>query len=224
MFSSVINSAEGLTLQSSIICILTAIGLGLLAAVFYRLNNKHASKNMLVSLMVLPVLVQAVIMLVNGSVGAGIAVMGAFNLVRFRSTPGNSRDICYIFYAMGLGLATGMGYIGFAALLAVAVGIVLVTVSFIPGLSRNDSSKLLRVSIPEDLDYCGCFDDIFGEYCTKADLIQAKTTAMGTMYDLRYEIIEKNPANEKQMIDKLRCRNGNLPISCGLMLSNPEEL
>ena len=224
MFSSVINQAEGLTLQSSLICILSSIALGLLAAVAYRINNRHASKNMLVSLMVLPVLVQAVIMLVNGSVGAGIAVMGAFNLVRFRSTPGNSRDICYIFYAMGVGLATGMGYIGFAVLLAFAAGIILVVVSFIPGLSQNSAAKLLRISIPENLDYNGCFDDIFSEYCGKANLIQARSAGMGTMFDLRYEIIEKDAKREKEMIDKLRCRNGNLPISCGIMPANPEEL
>lgn len=224
MFSSVINQAEGLTLESSLICILSSIALGLLAAVAYCINNRHASKNMLVSLMVLPVLVQAVIMLVNGSVGAGIAVMGAFNLVRFRSTPGNSRDICYIFYAMGLGLATGMGYIGFAVLLAFAAGIILVVVSFIPGLSQNSAAKLLRISIPENLDYNGCFDDIFSEYCGKANLIQAKSAGMGTMFDLRYEIIEKDAKREKEMIDKLRCRNGNLPISCGIMPVNPEEL
>ncbi|MCH5324676.1 MAG: DUF4956 domain-containing protein [Eubacterium sp.] len=225
MFSSVINPTEGLTLESSLICIITAIALGLLAAVIYRLNNRQASKNMLVSLMVLPVLVQAVIMLVNGSVGAGIAVMGAFNLVRFRSAPGNSRDICYIFYAMGLGLATGMGYIGFSIMLAVAVGIVLTVVGFIPGLSQDRiSAKLLRVSIPENLDYCGCFDDIFEEYCSKANLIQAKTSGMGTMYDLKYEIVEKDIKKEKEMIDKLRARNGNLPIMCGIMPSNSEEL
>lgn len=224
MFSSVISSADGLTLQSCLICIAASIGSGLLAAAVYRLTNRRASKNMMVSLIVLPVLVQAVIMLVNGSVGAGLAVMGAFSLIRFRSAPGNSRDICYIFYAMGLGLAVGMGYIGFAAILAVSVGAVLIILGFIPAFSSPASSKLLRISIPENLDYCGCFDEIFGEYCTKAELIQAKTSGMGTMYDLKYEICQKDTRKEKEMIDKLRCRNGNLPISCGIMPTSPEEL
>lgn len=223
MFDCVIE-AEGLTASSAMICTGASLVLGFLAAMLYRLKNPGASKNLMISLVVLPVLVQAVIMLVNGSIGAGIAVVGAFNLVRFRSTPGNSRDICYIFYAMGIGLATGMGYIGFAALIAVVVGLALVVLGFIPLFSKNASARLLRVTIPENMDYTGCFDDIFEEYCSKATLVQAKSTSMGTLFELRYEIFEKDMKLEKEMIDKIRCRNGNLTISCGLLPENREEL
>ena len=223
MFGCVIGS-EGLTAASALICTGASLALGFAAAMLYRLKNPSASKNLMISLVVLPVLVQAVIMLVNGSIGAGIAVVGAFNLVRFRSTPGNSRDICYIFYAMGIGLATGMGYIGFAALITVVVGLALVALSFIPLFGKKSSARLLRVTIPENMDYTGCFDDIFEEYCTRTTLIQAKTASMGTLFELRYEIHEKDLAREKEMIDKIRCRNGNLTISCGLLPENREEL
>lgn len=225
MFSSIINEAEGLTAQSALICTAASLALGVLAAVLYRLNNRSASKNLMVSLIILPMIVQAIIMLVNGSVGAGIAVMGAFNLVRFRSAPGNSRDICYIFYTMGIGLATGMGYIGFAALLSVVVGAVLAVTDFIPGLGGSvGNKKLLKVVIPENMDYSGCFDDIFSEFCTRSTLIQAKTVNMGTLYELRYEIVEKDVKREKEMLDQIRCRNGNLTVMCGLLPTNNEEL
>lgn len=223
MFDSIIP-AEGLSAASALICTGSSIAFGILAAVIYRLTSKRSSQSLLITLIVMPVLVQAVIMLVNGSVGAGIAVMGAFNLVRFRSAPGSARDICYIFYAMSIGLATGMGYIGFATLLAVAAGIVLAVTGFIPALRTDRRKKLLRISIPENLDYSGAFDDIFAEYLSHCELIQVKTTAMGTLFDLRYEVLEKDPSRQKEMIDKLRTRNGNLMISIGLMPENEGAL
>ena len=126
-------------------------------------------------MLVLPVLIQAVIMLVNGSIGAGVAVMGAFSLVRFRSAPGSSRDICFIFYAVCIGLATGMGYIAFAVVIAVVIGLVLAAVSSTPWFRNVTRRKLLRVLIPENLDYTGIFDDIFDEYLSEHELVQVKT-------------------------------------------------
>lgn len=224
MFASIIDAQTGLTAKTALICTAASLILGLAAALLYRLNNKRASKNLLVSLVVLPALVQAVIMLVNGSIGAGIAVMGAFNLVRFRSTPGSSRDICYIFYAMAIGLATGMGYISFAVLLTIVVGVVLAVLSYIPLFSAKDNTRLLRIVIPEDMDYTDCFKDIFDEYLSSAKLLRAKTSSMGTLYDLRYEVVLKNAAKEKEMLDKIRVRNGNLTVACGLPINDKDEL
>lgn len=223
MFTTIIDMSTGLTAKDAVLCTLASVIFGTIAALLYRLNNKRASKNLMVSLVVLPALVQTVIMLVNGSVGAGIAVMGAFNLVRFRSTPGSSRDICFIFYAMAIGLATGMGYIGFGVLITVVVGIILAVLSFIPVFGTRNS-KLLRVLIPEDMDYTNAFDDIFSEYAVSSNLLQAKTSNMGTLFDLRYEIVLKDEKKEKEMIDKIRTRNGNLTVSCGLMPKNYDEL
>lgn len=224
MFESIISTSEGLTAQSAIILTAVSIVFGGIAAAVYRITNRHYSKNLMVALVVLPALVQAVIMLVNGSVGAGIAVMGAFNLVRFRSAPGSSRDICCIFYAVGIGLATGMGYVGFAAVYAVIIGALLTVLSFIPAFGTKRSAKLLRVLIPENLDYTDCFKDIFDEYLASVSVIQAKTTNMGTMYDLKYEIVLRDNLKEKELLDKIRTRNGNLTVSCGLLPENHEEL
>lgn len=223
MFDTII-SADGLTPVSAIICTAVSLGLGIIAALLYRLGNRRASKSMMITLIVLPALVQSVIMLVNGSVGAGIAVMGAFNLVRFRSAPGSARDICYIFYTMCVGIASGMGYVGFAALIAVCVGAVLAVLGAVPCFRNAARKKLLRITIPENLDYTGIFDDIFTEYLSGVELVQVKTTAMGTLFDLRYEITEKDASREKEMIDKLRARNGNLTISIGNLPENCDTL
>jgi len=221
MFSSIIDTTTGLTAQSALFCTLTSTVLGLWAAFLYRLNNPRASKNLMVTLVVLPVLVQAVIMLVNGS---GIAVMGAFNLVRFRSAPGTSRELCYVFLAMGIGLATGMGYLGFAAIIAVSVGIILAALGFIPAFGIVKTAKLLRVLIPEDVDYMTCFKEIFAEYTSSSRLIMSKTVSMGTLYELRYEIILKNAEKEKEFLDKIRIKNGNLTVACSVLTDNHEEM
>lgn len=223
MFDTIIP-ASGLDAATSLICTGTSLALGILAAVLYRLGTKRYSKSLVITLIVLPTLVQTVIMMVNGSVGAGIAVMGAFSLVRFRSAPGSAKDISFIFYAMCIGLATGMGYIAFAALLAVIVGAALAILSFIPAFKSDRKRKLLRITIPEDMNYTDAFADIFDEYLTSNELVSVKTTAMGTLFDLRYEIVEKDASREKELIDKLRTRNGNLTISIGLVPDTAETL
>jgi len=150
--------------------------------------------------------------------------MGAFNLIRFRSAPGSAKDICYIFYDMCIGIATGLGYIDFAALIAICIGIILVVLNFVPFFKDQRRKKLLRILIPENLDYTGIFDDIFKEYLVSSELIQVKTTAMGTLFDLRYEVTEKDAAREKEMLDKLRTRNGNLTISIGIVPESNDNL
>ncbi len=223
MFDTIIP-ASGLDAATSLICTGTSLALGILAAVLYRLGTKRYSKSLVITLIVLPTLVQTVIMMVNGSVGAGIAVMGAFSLVRFRSAPGSAKDISFIFYAMCIGLATGMGYIAFAVLLAVIVGAALAILSFIPAFKSDRKRKLLRITIPEDMNYTDAFTDIFDKYLTSNELVSVKTTAMGTLFDLRYEIVEKDASREKELIDKLRTRNGNLTISIGLVPDTAETL
>lgn len=224
MFGTIIDPSVGLTAQSAIYCTLTSAGLGLVAAFLYRLNNPRVSKNLMVTLVVLPILVQSVIMMVNGSVGAGLAVMGAFNLVRFRSAPGTSRELCYVFLAMGVGLATGMGYLGFALMITLAAGIILAALGFTPLFGIVRSSKLLRILIPEDLDYTTCFGDLFKEYTISHRLLMSKTVSMGTLYELRYELVLKDLSKEKEFLDKIRARNGNLTVMCSLLTDNHEEM
>lgn len=224
MFESIIDTATTFDMQGAMICTLVSVVLGLVIAFAYRFQEK-SSKNFLISLVVLPVIVQVVIMLVNGNLGAGVAIMGAFSLIRFRSAPGSSKEICAVFLAMAIGIATGMGYIGFAAIITVIVCLVFVLLSKIPLFGKNNAEeKQLKVTIPENLDYSGVFDDIFEKYTSNVSLEKVKTTNLGSMYELVYKITEKDTKLEKQMIDEIRCRNGNLTIICGKVPVNHEEL
>ncbi|MCI7814369.1 MAG: DUF4956 domain-containing protein [Lachnospiraceae bacterium] len=205
------------------LCTLVSFVLGLALAGIHMYKN-HCTKNFIITLIILPAVVQIVIMMVNGNLGTGVAVMGTFGLVRFRSMPGNSREITSVFLAMAVGLATGMGYLALAAVFVVLIGIVLIVFQTIPFPSERQQRKELKITIPENLDYTDLFDDLFEVYAKEVSLVKVKTTNMGSLYELQYEIRMKNEKSEKEMIDALRCRNGNLPIICGHFPENREEL
>ena len=188
------------------------LGLGMALAYMYRTRY---TKSFVVTLALLPAVVCVVIMLVNGNVGTGVAVAGAFSLVRFRSVPGTAKEICTLFLAMGAGLTAGMGYLGFAVLFTVVMCVMFVLYNRLSfGTKKNSETyKTLTITVPEDLDYTGSFDDIFAEYTRSHELVRVKTTNMGSMFKLTYNVELSNVAREKEMIDKLRCRNGNLEIA-----------
>ncbi len=165
-----------------------------------------------------------VIMLVNGNLGTGVAVMGAFSLIRFRSIPGTAKEINSIFLAMALGLATGTGYIAAAGVFIVIVGGIYILYNSISFGEQKQTEKELKITIPEGLDYTGIFDDLFARYTTKSELTKVKTSNMGSLYKLEYHIRLKDPAQEKKLLDELRCRNGNLEISLGKVTFGYEEL
>lgn len=197
-----------------LLCLGTALALGLVMALAYMYRTRY-TKSFVVTLSLLPAVVCIVIMMVNGNVGAGVAVAGAFSLVRFRSVPGTAKEICALFLAMGAGLIAGMGYLGFAALFTVVMSVMFLVYNLLDfGAKRNaERYKSIRITIPEDLDYTGVFDDIFEEYTTAFDLVRVKSTNMGSMFKLTYNVTLRQNTNEKEMIDKLRCRNGNLEIT-----------
>ena len=210
-----LNSILGteLTLTSFLICtgvsLLLGVGTALVAG--YR---SRSTQSLAVTLAILPAVVRAVIMLVNDSIGAGIAVAGAFSLVRFRSAPGTAREIAAIFLAMAIGLATGMGYVGLAALLFLILAGAMLALTVLRFGQKEDAGRILKITIPEDLDYDGLFDDLFERYTTAHTLEKVKTTNMGTLYELRYRITLRQEPVPKVFLDELRCRNGNLNITC----------
>ena len=210
-----LNSILGteLTLTSFLICtgvsLLLGVGTALVAG--YR---SRSTQSLAVTLAILPAVVQAVIMLVNGSIGAGIAVAGAFSLVRFRSAPGTAQEIAAIFLAMAIGLATGMGYVGLAVLLFLILAGAMLALTVLRFGQKEDAGRILKITIPEDLDYDGLFDDLFERYTTAHTLEKVKTTNMGTLYELRYRITLRREPVPKVFLDELRCRNGNLNITC----------
>ena len=225
MLNSILTGAgsTGISTSQFLICMFTALALGVVLALFHTYKNRY-SKNFIITLAILPVIVQSVIMLVNGNLGAGVAVMGAFSLVRFRSVPGDSREIGSIFLAMSVGLAVGMGYLGMAAALTIVVGLATILLVTIPFGNSGMKERELKVTIPENLDYMGIFDDIFERYTSKAKLMKVKTVNMGSLYELCYRISLRNEMEEKMMIDDIRCRNGNLNIVCGHVPDAKEEL
>ena len=225
MFDNLAGSIlqSGLTPVLFLVCTLASLLLGLGTAFIYMRRSTY-SKSFVVTLALLPAMVQLVIMLVNGNIGAGVAVAGAFSLVRFRSVPGSAKEIGCIFFAMAIGLAPGMGYRFFALLFFLVIGAALLLLNTTRFGENRRGDSILRIVIPESLDYEGLFDDLFETYTNSAELIRVKTTNMGSLYELTYQIRLKTPVARKAFLDELRCRNGNLTISCGRILSDREEL
>jgi hypothetical protein len=196
--------------------------LGAVIAAFHTYKNTY-SKNFIITLAILPVIVQAVIMVVNGNIGTGVAVMGAFSLVRFRSVPGNSREIASVFLAMAAGLAAGTGELSLAILLTIVVEAMVILMVRFTGGSGSMASRILRVTIPENLDYQDIFDDVFSEYTSYSKLNRVKTVNMGSLYELNYDITLKDEKKEKSMLDDIRMRNGNLTVVCGRVPDGRKE-
>ena len=210
MFNSIIDSG-GLTLVSASICVIVSIVLGIMIS-FIHMKGGRYSKNYVITLAILPLLVATVMIMVNGNLGTGVAIAGAFSLVRFRSMQGTSREIISIFWAMAIGIAVGMGQILFAIMVTVIVSLVLMIFNITNFGEDRESHKILDILVPEDLDYDTIFDKIFKKYTSSCELLKIKTTNLGSLYELRYNVSIKKNLKEKDMIDELRVRNGNLKI------------
>ena len=219
IFNSIFDATTTvISVPNFLLCMGISLVAGIILALGYIFRSRY-TKSFVVTLALLPVVVCVVIMMVNGNIGAGVAVAGAFSLVRFRSAPGTAKDITMLFLAMGAGLLTGMGYLAYAVLFAVVMCILTIVCNLIGlGSGHSEKYKTLRISVPEDLDYSGMFEDLFSEYTTQHELIKVKTTDMGSTFKLTYNMRIKDSTKEKEFIDKLRCRNGNLEIA----ISNQE--
>ena len=214
------STVTNISVTNFLLCIGVSLVLGLVLSFTYMYKTKY-TKSFVITLALLPAVVCAVIMMVNGNIGAGVAVAGAFSLVRFRSAPGTAKEIVTIFLGMVSGLICGMGYLAYASLFTIIMCLIYILYSIINlGKNKNDKiNKTIKITIPEDLDYSNAFDDLFIEYTNQYELIRVKTTNLGSMYKLTYDIVLKDPNKEKELIDKIRCRNGNLEI----MISKQEN-
>ncbi len=219
------DTASTIAVSDFLACVVSALLIGLILALCYMYKTRY-TKSFVATIALLPAVVCVVIMMVNGNIGTAVAVAGAFSLVRFRSAAGTAKEILAIFLAMGTGLVVGMGYIGFGFLCAVLFGAVSMLYStFDFGIKKRAAKyKTLHITIPEDLDYTGVFDDLLKEYTSECELTHVKTTNMGSLYRLTYDLVLKDPAKEKEFIDQLRCRNGNLEISISKQENQVAEL
>lgn len=224
-FTNIFNATNGITVGSFLACMGVALAIGIVMALVYTFRSP-STRSFVATVALLPTIVSVVIMMVGGNLGAGVAVAGTFSLVRFRSVPGTAREICAIFMATAAGLACGMGYPSVAALFAAVVCVVslLMTIVNFGGRKNAALRRVLRITLPEDLDYGDVFTDIMEKYTAEAVMTSVKTTNLGSLNKLTYDIVLKKPGTEKTMIDELRCRNGNLEISLSVQELDSRDL
>lgn len=203
--------AEPVTLVGVVACMAAAILLGVLTALLFLYRSRH-STGFVLAVAMLPLLVAVVIMMVNGNLGTGIAMAGAFALVRFRSFEGTAREITAVIMSMTLGLALGMGYIGIAALFFALAAVCILLLTKIDLGAALPQEKYLRITIPDNCDHNGLFDEVFAEYTTRAKLTRIRSVDMGTLFELYYEVVFKEPRVPKGFIDAIRARNANLDV------------
>ena len=208
------GSTDSITIDLFLLLTGAALLLGALSAFVYARKN-DCSRGFAAALATLPAVVSTVILMVSGSIGAGVAVAGTFSLVRFRSAPGTAKEICGVFMATAIGLACGMGYVGVAALFFLVMGAFVLLLALLRMGETSSSYRHLKITIPETLEYEGLFDDLFAKYTSRHELTRVKTTNMGTLYELTYDIYLKDREVKKEFIDAIRCRNGNLNVVCG---------
>ena len=217
MFNSIFDStAGGMEITSALIATGVSLVLGIALAITH-MKTSQTTKGFLVTLAVLPLLVMAVMIMINGNLGTSIAILGAFSLIRFRSLQGRAKDLLSVFFAMMIGLACGMGHILFGAVITVIAIVAIILFTYTHFLEPNRAERILRITIPEDMDYTDVFADIFKKYTSKSDLITMKTVNMGSLYDLTYDVKLKRSVKEKDFLDAIRERNMNLKV----MLSQP---
>lgn len=212
LFSNSIS--ESLTFTTTVLIILSALVLGLGISLVYIHTHKKEKYNtsFTITLIMLPAIIAMIILLVGNNVARAFSLAGAFSLIKFRSTPGDSKDIAYVFFTLGVGLACGMGYIGYAVLFAIILCSAMVILNKINFGGKQHNQMRLKIVIPEDLDYQGVFDKVLNEYTSAYKLIKVKTTEFGSLFEISYDITMKNISDSKGLIDKLRCENGNLKV------------
>ena len=226
IFETGLDQTINLSLKTMLICVIAALILGLIISFIYIYSDreKKYSTSFAISLVILPAVVAVVIMLVGSNIARAFSMAGAFALVRFRSIPGDSKDISTVFYAMAVGLATGLGYVAYAAIITVIIGAVYFILVRAGYGSKKNGYKTLKIMVPENMSFNGAFDDLFEKYASDAKLIKVRTTNMGSLFELTYNIAVKKDADENEFIDELRCRNGNLNILIGIDETTKELL
>lgn len=205
-----------------LICLGAAFLLGLVLSLAYMLSGTY-SKSLAVSLVIMPMVIQSIILFVNQNFGAALAVGGIFALMNFRSAAGTAREISAVFCSVAIGITVGMGYVLYAAILTVALGLVIVLLGLTPFGEKAGLDRTLKILIPESLDYTGVFDEPLKAYTRKYSLEIVRTTNMGSMYELYYKVTLKDLRKEKEMMDALRERNGNLPITCAVTMTKGKK-
>lgn len=224
MFDSIFSSVTAdtaISLSGLLAALATAFALGIVVSLVYMKTHKSKmpSQSFALTLVMLPAVVTVIILLVGSNIARAFSLAGAFSIIRFRSAPGDAKDITYVLFTMAIGLATGMGFLLYSAVITVALCAVMIILELVKFGRPNATEKLLKITVPENLDYQSAFDDILQEYTISSKLHKIKTADLGSLYELVYSVNTKDGTSEKDFIDALRCRNGNLNIT--LVLDTP---
>ena len=230
MFDSIFNagadaanvSALTLTWHGAITTICVALALGLFISLVYMVTHRVGvySQGFVLTLVMMPIIISIIIMLVGSNVARAFSLAGAFSIIRFRSTMGDPKDVAYIFFTMAVGLALGVGYAAYAALFALMLCMIMFVLSKVDFGKKKNTPKLLKIMMPENMDYEGAFDDIFENYTSYHEMQKVRTTDLGTLLEVQYNILLRQYMSEKKLIDELRCRNGNLTITISMKEEN----
>lgn len=217
MFDELLNigaDTTKMTFQGVALSVLAAFVLGLIISYTYKKTHVKGqySQNFSITLVMIPCVISIIILMVGSNIARAFGLTGAFSIIRFRSNATDPKDISYVLFTMAAGLACGSGYYGYATFFTILLCIIMFILSITNFGAKNSTYKLLKIIIPEDLDYNGAFDDVFETYTINHELKKVKTTDLGTLYELVYNVTIKNDVNEKSFLDELRCRNGNLNI------------
>lgn len=227
IFENALTSTDfSISIADTLIIILTALAIGILVSASYLLSTpkQQRSTSFILSLIILPAIVAVVIILIGGNLARAFSMAGIFTIVRFRSVPGDSKDISFVFLSMAIGLSIGLGYLTLGAVVAVIICAVIVIVNKLSTAAAKQKEKTLKITVPEDMNYEGVFDDLFQKYTDYCEMQKVKTTNMGTLFEISYGVIMKKNASEKEFIDAMRCRNGNLSIQLGVKENNAQHL
>jgi uncharacterized membrane protein YhiD involved in acid resistance len=221
LFSTVAADTE-LTISHAIITILLAIGLGGIISFTYMKTQPSYGHSFTLTMIVLPVIIAIIILLIGSNIARAFSLAGAFSIIRFRSAPGDPKDIAFVLFTMAAGLACGVGAFGYAVLFTIVLCILMFVLKAVKFGSRNESQKLLKVTIPENLGYEEAFDEVFKTFDIAYELNKVRTTELGSLYELVYKVTMKDDTNQKEFLDAIRCRNGNLDITLTMKPTAPE--
>jgi hypothetical protein len=231
MFETILENAAStvdlsISIKTTVLCMITALLLGLIISgtYYFTTNKRDRSASFSMSLIILPAIVAIVILLIGGNLARAFSMAGIFTIVRFRSIPGDSKDISFVFLSMAVGLSIGLGYLTLGAVITLILGVVIIAVSKLGYGKPKQKEKRLKIIIPEDMNYEGAFEDLFIKYTNYCEMQKVKTTNMGTLYELHYDVILKDRISEKEFLDEIRCRNGNLNIQLGVKESSSQQL
>ncbi|NLU09915.1 MAG: DUF4956 domain-containing protein [Tepidanaerobacter acetatoxydans] len=227
MFQTIFGTAAAdtsISLGNTLLTIAISFILGMVISLTYMKtsNKNNYSQNFSLTLVLVPTLIAIIILLIGSNVARAFSLAGAFSIIRFRSAPGDPKDISYVLFALAAGLACGVGFYQYAALFTAVLCLLMIMLSLFNFGAKNTGQKLLKITIPEDLDYEGAFDEVFDTFTVDHTLTKVKTTSLGSLYELVYTVTMNKDINQKEFLDALRCRNGNLNITLSMCADSTE--